>query len=206
MQPKPRRQRNAFIALKPPPIISVQLGAATRMLDFGLHGSGLFKPEGEHHLTLRFVGNSSTRQLKTILANYARRNQDMPPEFRIHLGGIHAFPNLEHPSVVWASVGGDTEALRKIQAQIDEAATELGVPPADFPFNPHITLGRIKNQELSEQEQERVRAMLTALRSDPPFYPPEHEWSVKEITAMASSRGRSDVKYETVATAKLRPE
>ena len=203
MQQDPQPQTNAFIALNLPYAVGIQLAAAARMLQFGLHDIASLQSEGEHHITLRYIGSSSTQQLQTLLDRHSTRHGPQLAPFQLHLDGISAFPDLDAPQIIWAAIGGDIDVLRKVQAQIDEIATELGMPPTDFPFNPHITIGHMEKRPLSEQQATKVRNVVAALRSDPPFYPPHHAWTVDTLSAMSSARTRSDVKYQTVVQTRL---
>ena len=199
----PGEQRDAFIAITMPPIIEVQLAAAGRMLQIGLQGTVKVRTQGEPHLTLRYIGDSTTHKLKTLLTNFALHNPEIPAAFNLTVEGIDAFPDTRRPEVVWAGVGGDTERLREIQATLDQVALEDGVPQADYPFTPHITIAKLPAEGLTAAQTAAVRNVLAELRRDPPFYPPHNGWSVTELTAMAKSKGRSDVRFESVAYASL---
>jgi 2'-5' RNA ligase len=75
------------------------------------------------------------------------------PELTVPLvvGGLAAFPSLERPRVLFATV---TEAIQttqlpielsQLQAELDRTLVGLGHRAEDHPFHPHLTLGRVKD-------------------------------------------------------------
>ena len=101
--------------------------------------------EGDHnhHITLRFLGDV-TRELGEAVMLGAVADGE-PDRLRLRLAEFGAFPDWEHPTILYVKVGGDIDRLAAIQARIDGLAQAAGVPPVDFPFNPHITVGRVRN-------------------------------------------------------------
>ena len=204
MQLNAGEQRGAFIAIAMPPIIEVQLAAAGRMLEFGLDGTVPVRTQGEPHITLRYIGDSTTHKLKTLLTNFALHSPTPPRAFDLRLNSISAFPNTSTPEVVWAGVDGDLTQLENIEATIDQVARDSGLPLREYPFTPHITLAKLPPREqLTMAQETEARNVLADLRRDPPFYPPHNRWTVTQLTAMGRSKGRSDVRFETVAYARL---
>jgi 2'-5' RNA ligase len=43
---------------------------------------------------------------------------------------------------LWAGVGGDLRALKRLQASIERQIAPLGYPAEERGFSPHLTLGR----------------------------------------------------------------
>ena len=203
MSEKADNQKGAFIAVTVPPIIEVQLAAAGRMIQLALQGTVNVRTQGEPHITLRYIGDSTTHRLKNLMTNFMLHGPEPARAFELTLHSIDAFPNLEAPKVIWASVGGDTQGLREAQAVADQVSTEEGAPPADYPFTPHITVAKLTANSLSTEEAEAVTQCLEALRRNPPFYQPHCRWNVTELYAMAQNTGLSDTRFKTVAGAKL---
>ena len=144
----------------------------------GLWDTAHVRRQYQPHLTLRFIGDSTTDVLKNILATYAARNQPMPATFNLRLDGIHTFPDGDHPAVVWAGVAGETDALRRLQGGLNEAAIAEGLPPQTFPFQPHITIAHIDSARLNERQAQAGKAIIAELDRDPPFHPPQAEASL----------------------------
>ena len=193
------------MAIDVPSIVAVQLRVVAWMLKLNLQDITPVRLENEHHITLRYIGDSTTGQLRDILGRHSL-SAAPPPEFQLHLDGVNAFPDLDSPEVVWAGIGGDIETLKWVQARVDADATSCGAPPMDFPFTPHITVAHIGRAALSEQDAETVRTVLRAIRSDPPFQPPDHAWTVQEITAIARPSDESRERYTRLWTLKTGPE
>lgn len=197
-------QKSVFIALKIPATPAIQLGAAARMLEIALRDTVPVHRERDPHLTLRYLGDTSTHQIEQLISIWIQLQGGVPPRFHLRLDTIGAFPNLHSPTFVWAGVTGDTEALRETQAHIDQAATSLGMRPADFSFTPHITIARIEHQPLSKQQEDKVRNVVAALKSNPPFHQAHRGWTVTAVTALAQTEGRPDGRYRTVLETRLR--
>ena len=104
---------------------------------------------GQSHLTLKFFGSISEELIERISQDLLRVLIDCPP-FHLSLKGIGAFPNLFRPRVIWAGLGGETEALQEVYQAIEQALVPLGIPKEDRPFHPHLTLGRNKLKEGNE--------------------------------------------------------
>jgi 2'-5' RNA ligase len=97
------------------------------------------------HLTLRFLGDTTPRQreqvssrLQTLVATVAPFTLSVDASGRA-LGG---FPNLRQPRVLWSGVGGDLDALGKLQAHVEAIAQAEGFAPEEKSYSPHLTLAR----------------------------------------------------------------
>jgi len=108
--------------------------------------------ENSFHLTLRFLGDTEKHlidQLREAMASVRRSHQSI----QIPLDRLQAFPNLQKPRVLWV---GPSEQWRKSDAarqlaalhrEIETCCHSFGFAPDDKPFNPHLTLARIKAGE-----------------------------------------------------------
>ena len=63
--------------------------------------------------------------------------------FELGLVGAGAFPNPARAKVLWAGVGGDTEALAHLAGNLRSAAGRAGTHVEGGDFHPHLTLARI---------------------------------------------------------------
>ncbi|MFZ1400975.1 MAG: RNA 2',3'-cyclic phosphodiesterase [Candidatus Promineifilaceae bacterium] len=96
------------------------------------------------HLTLRFLGDTAVAQLPALhdeLTQLAARHQP----FQLRLRGVGAFPNAKRPRVVWAGLAGELARLQTMQAALEDRVVALGWAREKRPFNPHLTLGRVKD-------------------------------------------------------------
>ena len=103
---------------------------------------------GLHHITLRFLGDSSLELTGAML----RKGLEHPRPFALGPGRVDCFREDGSPSVIYAGVQGDLRDLAELQAQADQAAAADGYSPTDHPFHPHITLGRL-NRALTGSEK-----------------------------------------------------
>ena len=142
----------------------VRLAAAGYRKDINglLPGVG-FRPEPSLHITLRFlgeVGPDTVVEMREQLGDIAINHKGM----RLTLEGLGMF---EGSSAVFAGVSGAlvccAAALAALQQDVDAAARALGFPDADYPCNPHLTLGRV---ESSTEDLGALRAALPGLPAE----------------------------------------
>lgn len=96
------------------------------------------------HFTLKFLGEVDAEELEAVDGALRRAaRQASPTEVRV--GGLGAFPNLRRPRVIWAGVEAEDPELERLHARIEGGLAELGFPPEDRAFRPHVTLGRVKS-------------------------------------------------------------
>ena len=116
----------------------------------------LVRPEGIH-LTLKFLGNISRKQVDEIVTAVSQSTQVHRP-FSLYLGATGIFPNGIAPRVLWIGVDGDLESLECLQKQVDDALYETGFPKEKRSFNPHLTLARIRD---GASKADRLKAAQT---------------------------------------------
>ena len=142
----------SFLACPIEDAISPTLAMMTRALVEQLPESlqQKFFPERQHHITLRFLGDVDQGQLYNIIHSKALDRAAMIDPVSINLGKIGVFPSWAEPSVLHYAIGGDEldiALLNGLQLAVDQVATEMGFPAADYVFNPHITIGRFRGLE-----------------------------------------------------------
>ncbi len=94
------------------------------------------------HLTLKFLGDVSPRNLE-ILASLIEREAMRYRPFFIRLDQLGVFPNPHRPRVLWVGLHAPN-TLYSLQKGVEKAAAQLGYTPDRRPFHPHITLGRLR--------------------------------------------------------------
>jgi 2'-5' RNA ligase len=94
------------------------------------------------HITLSFLGNTSEGTIRDVSEMLSARCSDLGIiEFTVR--GIGLFRSMADPRVIWAGIaesGGVTELSGRIKSGLEE----LGIVTEDQPFNPHLTIGRIR--------------------------------------------------------------
>lgn len=99
------------------------------------------RPEGSH-LTLQFLGEVPANMVPRIADGVRLACAGQVP-VDLALTRTSAFPGIVKPRVLWMGLEGDTGRLQALQARIAEQLKALGFR-ADKPFQPHITLGRVR--------------------------------------------------------------
>ena len=133
----------AFIAVPLPRSLLDQLAALQHQLGEQASPRSVrwVRAEGIH-LTLKFLGDTSTERLpdiKQALAAVARH----APTCTFTVEGLGCFPNPRRPRVVWVGVQEPTGWLEVLQDAIEEAMTHFGYSREKRGFKPHLTLGRV---------------------------------------------------------------
>ena len=107
------------------------------------------------HVTLKFFGNIEESRIDLIFKSIEEPMRDALP-FSVRVRGAGAFPSLKNPRVIWMGLADGKEMLISLQKQIEDRLAKIGFEPEDRPFQPHLTLGRMKS---SRGKEELVRRM-----------------------------------------------
>ena len=146
----------------------------------------------EFHVTLKFLGDTSSDLLEAIQQQTAQAVAEQPP-FVLRVEGVGAFPNAERPAVLWAGLK-DAEPLVTLAARLEAAMEPLGFTRESRPFHPHLTLARIKGRP--------PRELFDLLR-----HHAETHFGTVEIQAVEVIRSdlsqRDGQRYSTIASCEL---
>jgi 2'-5' RNA ligase len=118
-------------------------------------------PTPNMHLTLKFLGDTSTSYLD-FLKQMLIREADSRSQFDLQLGGLGAFPNLRKPRLIWIGIHAPSD-LASLQKNIEAGATRLGYQQEERDFSPHLTIGRAR-QNINPLELQKIRAALDAIQ------------------------------------------
>lgn len=129
-----------FVALDLPAPVRNHLAALASQ--FGKKGAVKWVPADQLHVTLVFAGDITQEDFEGLREEV--RTIDVPA-LSLCLQGLGHFPPRGEPRVVWASLGGDVEALTNLQGDLAHRALRHGVPPEKRGFVPHVTLGRVRS-------------------------------------------------------------
>jgi 2'-5' RNA ligase len=129
----------AFYAVKVTPTPPIRR-LLTRLRVLG----GRLRPVASNqlHLTLKFLGNVPDEwapELERILQQSVAGESACSLQFR----GLGAFPNDRRPAVVWIGVEPQPVLTRIVQ-RLEAAVASLGIAPETRPFQPHLTVLRIR--------------------------------------------------------------
>ncbi len=155
----------AFIALDISEAAGSSLSGAIEGLKAAIpHGVRWVDPRGIH-LTLKFLGNMDPRRADGILESMVRVGQEVS-SFSLNLAGLGVFPNQRQPRVLWAGVAGDMDPLTGVQLGVEEAMAEQGFTKERRSFNPHLTIGRVRDG-VSASERQKIGTSVTSCSLDP---------------------------------------
>lgn len=135
--------KRLFIAIK----IESNEQLQTIISDFKKSGNSIINwaDPNKLHLTLEFLGNieeSIIENINTIIDETCRPHK----AFELELSGVGTFGNQNKPHVLWVGIKHCPE-LMLIQNSLHLKLQQLGLELEQRPFNPHVTLGRIKKIE-----------------------------------------------------------
>jgi len=148
----------AFIAVDLSLEVQRGLEAVLGQLQQALRGDIVrWVPPRNMHLTLKFLGDVSVKnldQIKAILAAEA----ELHSAFDIHVGGLGAFPSMRRPRVIWVGVQAP-DVLGQLQHEVDTQTARLGYPQEERQFSPHLTLGRVKRNASTDETGKIAKAL-----------------------------------------------
>lgn len=151
----------AFIAIELPEALRQKLSAVGQQIQAQAgepaRRAVRWVPAGNMHLTLKFLGEVSSANLKT-LARMLEAEAGRHAPFTFTVGGLGAFPNTRRPRVVW--IGSEAPPdLGALQHAIDLETQRLGYPGEDRPYSPHLTLGRINQNAQPDAVAQLARVL-----------------------------------------------
>lgn len=102
--------------------------------------------EDQFHVTLNFLGDVPDEQIPRV-CQIMRESLTAHNRFSFDLAGLGAFPKNARPRVVWAGVDQGKSQLSRIYHDLRENLEELRLERDRKAFRPHVTLGRIRNNQ-----------------------------------------------------------
>jgi 2'-5' RNA ligase len=136
------------------------------------------------HLTLKFLGETREEDVPRLVA---RVQAKLAAEqlFEVELAGFGAFPNAREARMLWLGVSQGAGVLARLARKLDAAARAIGSPRERRPFEPHLTLGRLRDPLRIELERAA---------------PPESvAWTVSEVILYESRLSPGAARYVPLA-------
>lgn len=95
------------------------------------------------HITLVFLGDTEDNVIQEIrlMLNEKCKGSGI---FKLNLKGCGIFRSLNDPRIIWTGVEA-SDNLMALNDAIQNGLRQLGIKMEDRPYNPHLTLGRIKH-------------------------------------------------------------
>ena len=117
------------------------------------------------HLTVKFLGDVNHDQLEPLRRAVESVAQRSLP-FGLQVKGIGGFPHLRMPRVLWAGISGQVEQLQNVVSLVEDVLVPIGFQPESKPFQPHLTLARIKQHS----REVGVALAKSEIFEEPPFF------------------------------------
>lgn len=108
------------------------------------------------HFTLKFLGDVRMNDVPAICSAVAEGCRQHAP-FEIEVGRIGAFPADDRPRTVWVGVNGGAEPMQALQGSIEERLLEIGFRREGRAYEPHLTIGRVRENPRANSLPELLR-------------------------------------------------
>ncbi len=132
-----------FLAIEIPKEILDQFERVQYRLGRSMTGVIRWAKPGSIHLTLKFFGNITERDIRNITDALQAQAPALAP-VPVAIGTLGVFPNLSRPRVLWVGMTEGVQELSALQAQVETALEAQGFTREERPFRPHLTIGRMK--------------------------------------------------------------
>jgi len=155
----------------------IRLALADQIASLNIPGK--LVPAESWHLTLRFLGSIDQVTYERFL--HALSDVEDRGRFPMRLSGFGGFPNTNRATVVWVGFSDGVEGLLGLNEIAESAAQTAGLEPEDRPYQPHLTLSRVRPPT-------SVADLLdTSL---------DLRWTATEVVVFQSHLGRGGARYE----------
>ena len=183
-----KKSLRAFLAVDPPSNIYDEIVRIQERLKKAITGDVRWvRPEGIH-LTLKFFGWIHESDIANISQVVKDKAANMKP-LALNVRRLGVFPTVTRPRVLWLGIDGDTEALIRLQKEIDDGLLPYGFGKEDRPFKPHLTLSRIK-------EPKGLTGLVEAMKKN-------EDYTAGSFTADGLTLFKSDLKPTGAVYTKL---
>ena len=115
------------------------------------------------HLTLKFLGDVSPANVDK-LTQMLRAEADLISAFDMQLSGLGSFPSLRRPRVLFIGIQAPA-GLEALQRGLESACARLGYESESRDFHPHLTIGRVR-RDISTSDQQKIRRAFEATKID----------------------------------------
>ena len=148
------------------------------------------------HLTLKFLGNIDAGLVEKVLDSMIQSARSSAP-FSLELSGLGVFPGRRAPRVLWAGIGGDLDALGSLQRELEIILAAQGFQREERGFNPHLTIGRVRNGVSRDQGQRIVDAAASVQLG------PTDPWRADALHLMRSTLTPQGALYDSLGAASI---
>lgn len=119
-----------------------------------------------YHFTLKFLGDVESRMLPSLHEAAGSAAAATRP-FRLTMGGIGGFPDLERPRVIYYGIDEGFDGLKDLAGRIEDECEKAGFEREKKRFRAHLTLARVK--QLADESVLRALRDFPSLDRNGPF-------------------------------------
>jgi RNA 2',3'-cyclic 3'-phosphodiesterase len=134
--------KRLFVALKVEPEESLLMMISSLKAGLKMDSIKWTSPENIH-ITLAFLGDTEENMINPLCSKL-KENCIGFGEFQLILKGSGIFRNMNDPRIIWTGIE-TSEKLIQLNDIIVNGLKTIDINLDDRPFNPHLTLGRIKH-------------------------------------------------------------
>src|SRR3989338_1265067 len=155
----------AFIAIE----LSNEIRCSLAQIESHLKYSGAdikWAEKDNIHLTLKFLGEiteEKSEKIKYILDEIAKQTKHFELSLKISkeesIPFLGAFPNLNHPRVIWLGLDKGAAESRLVAEKVDDALLKIGFQKESRPFAAHLTIGRVRSPKNKEALKEKISSL-----------------------------------------------
>ncbi len=147
------------------------------------------------HLTLKFLGDVPDVDSPGVCQAVEEAVSGLA-SFEIVCRGAGAFPDARRPRTLWIGVDSGVDELVALHDAVDAALAPLGFARERRRFQPHLTIGRVRESGPKVAELGRLVEKHADFEAG--------LGAVDEVTVMASFLEKSGPKYEALVRTELR--
>lgn len=129
--------------------IAIKIGAEAKLSGMISSMKSEFPGEGikwtandNIHITLAFLGDTEEKKIKNIISMLNALCKTII-KFELTLRGTGVFKSVSDPRILWTGID-PSESLMELNKIVIGGLRESGHEIEERPFNPHLTIGRIK--------------------------------------------------------------
>ena len=106
------------------------------------------------HITLAFPGNTSGEKIESIDSILKIKCSELKG-FQVLMRGAGVFKSFSDPRIIWAGFEKSEELLR-LAYSVSDGLRDIGIDLESRPFNPHLTIARIKHVSDKEELKKHI--------------------------------------------------
>ena len=141
---EPSEHWRVFIAIELPSVVRKSLSDHIHGLRKALpdvHAS--WSREENLHLTLKFLGDIPPTRVEALSRAAEQSTRNLHP-FELRVAGCGSFPPRGTPRVLWIGIDDQQSLLDRLYGALENNCAEEGFGRERRPFNPHLTIARIR--------------------------------------------------------------